>query len=115
MELHASQINNGISLIKLTGKLDAAGVSEIEQKLMNYCSGENVQMVVDMSGVDFIASIGIRLLTVSAKSLSKRRGKMVLLNPTVEVQLVLEKGGVPAVIPIYSHLESAETVLLAKA
>lgn len=115
MELHASQLNNGISLIKLNGKLDAVGVGKIEKQLLDYCSGENVRMVVDMSGVEFIASIGIRLLTVSAKSLSKHKGKMVILNPTVEIQRVLEKGGVPAVIPIYSHLESAEAVLLAKA
>jgi anti-anti-sigma factor len=114
MELYASELENGISLIKLTGKLDAAGVDEIEGKLLDHCLGENIRMIVDMSNVDLLASIGIRLLTVSAKSLSKRKGKMVILNPTVEIQSALEKDGVPAVIPIYSHLESAETVLLAK-
>jgi len=36
---------------------------------------------------------------------------MVLLNPIPEVQHVLEVTGMPAIIPIYSHLESAETVL----
>ncbi len=114
MELYASEFENGINLIKLTGKLDAAGVGEIEKKFLDYYSGENVRMIVDMSNVDFLASIGIRLLTVSAKSLSKRKGKMVILNPTAEVQRVLEMTGIPAIIPIYSHLESAETVLLAK-
>ncbi len=114
MEFHASKLDNGISLIELTGKLDAAGVGKIEKQLLDYCYGENLRMIVDMSGVDLLASIGIRLLTVSAKSLSKRRGKMVILNPTAEIQHILEKGGIPAIIPIYSRLESAETVLLAK-
>jgi len=35
------------------------------------------------------------------------------LDPIPEVQNVLEITGIPAIIPIYSHLESAETILLA--
>ncbi len=70
-------------------------------------------MVVDLSGVDFLASIGIRLLTLTAKLVASRGGKMVILNPTPEVEHVLDVTGIPAIIPIYSHLESAETVLMA--
>jgi anti-anti-sigma factor len=114
MELQVNELNNGISLIKLTGKLDIMGVGEIETKFSGYCAGNNVRAIVDMSGVDFLASIGIRLLVVNAKSLASRQGKMVILNPVVEVRNVLEITGIPAIIPIYSHLESAETVLLAK-
>jgi anti-anti-sigma factor len=114
MELHASELNNSINLIKLTGKLDIIGTGEIETKFAGYCSGANVRMIVDMSGVDFLSSIGIRLLTMNAKSLASRKGKMVILNPTAEVQRVLEITGIPAIIPIYSQLESAETILLAK-
>jgi anti-anti-sigma factor len=114
MELHIRELNNGISLVKLTGKLDMIGAGEIETKFAGYCAGDNVRVIVDMSDVDFLASIGIRLLTVNAKSLSSRKGKMVILNPTAEVQKVLEITGIPAIIPIYSQLESAETVLLAR-
>jgi anti-anti-sigma factor len=114
MELHASELDNGISLIKLTGKLDIIGVGEVETKFAGYCAGDNVRMIVDMSKVDFLASIGIRLLTVNAKSLASRKGKMVILNPSADVQRVLEITGIPAIIPTYTHLESAETVLLAK-
>jgi anti-anti-sigma regulatory factor len=50
---------------------------------------------------------------LTAKSIASRGGKIVLLNPIPEVQNVLEVTGIPAIIPIYSSLESAETVLLA--
>jgi anti-anti-sigma factor len=69
---------------------------------------------VDLSGVEFLASIGIRLLTSNAKSLASRGGKMALLKPTPDVLSVLEITGIPAIIPVYSNLESAEAVLLAK-
>ena len=113
MEMRYNELENGISLIKLGGKLDIIGTGEIETKFTGYCSGDNVRVIVDLSGVDFLASIGIRLLMLIAKSIATRGGKMVLLNPIPDVHNVLEITGIPAIIPIYSQLESAETVLLA--
>ena len=113
MELKYSELENSIGLIKLIGKLDIVGVGEIETKFAGYCAGDKVRMVVDLSEVDFLASIGIRLLILTAKAVASRGGKMVIINPIPEVQSVLEITGIPAIIPIYSHLESAETILMA--
>jgi len=113
MEIQNQTLDNGIELIKLTGKLDIIGSGEIETKFAGFCAGEKVRVAVDLSKVDFLASIGIRLLTLNAKAIASRGGKMVLLSPTSEVQSVLEITGIPSIIPIYSHLESAETALLA--
>lgn len=113
MDMQHSELDNGISLIKLIGRLDIFGTGEIETKFTGYCSGDNVRVIVDLSEVDFLASIGIRLLILTAKSVATRGGKMVLLNPIPDVHHVLELTGIPAIIPIYSQLESAETVLLA--
>lgn len=114
MEMQYSEDNNGIGLITLIGKLDIVGTGEIEPRFSGYCAGDKARVVVDLSQVDFLASIGIRLLVLTAKSVASRGGKMVLINPKPEVQGVLEITGIPAIIPIYSHLESAETVLLAQ-
>ena len=113
MEFQYSELDNRISLIKLGGRLDIIGTGEIETKFAGYCAGEKVRVIVDLSEVDFLASIGIRLLTLTAKSVASRGGKMVILNPILEVQDVLEITGIPAIIPMYSQLESAETVLMA--
>ncbi|HEX9332911.1 MAG TPA: hypothetical protein VF896_13555 [Anaerolineales bacterium] len=37
---------------------------------------------------------------------------MVLLNPMPETQNVLEITGIPSMVPVYSYLESAETILM---
>lgn len=113
MEVRYGEADHNIRILKLIGKLDIRGVGEIETQFAGYCAGEMVRVMVDLSEVDYIASIGIRLLTLNAKSLSSRQGKMVLLNPTQEVKNVLEITGIPAVIPIYNNFESAETILLA--
>jgi anti-anti-sigma factor len=114
MELQYSETDNNIRVIKLIGKLDIVGVGQIETRFAGYCAGDGVRVIVDLSEVDFLASIGIRLLTLTAKSIASRGGKMVLLKPIPDVQHVLEITGIPAIIPIYSHFESAETILMAR-
>ena len=113
MELQYSEVDNNIRLIKLSGKLDIVGTGEIETKFAGYCNGENVRVAVDLSNVDFLASIGIRLLILTDKSIARRGGKMALVGPTPEVQCVLELTGIPAIIPTYSQFESVEAVLMA--
>ena len=113
MEIRYSELDNGIILIRLSGRLDIIGTGEIETKFTGYCAGEKVRVIVELSEVDFLASIGIRLLMLTAKSVASRGGRMVILDPISEVQDVLEITGIPAIIPIYSHLESAETILMA--
>lgn len=112
MELQYSELENHIRFIKLNGKLDITGTGQIETKLAGYCGGEKARILLDLSDVEFLASIGIRLLTLTAKSVTSRGGKMVLLNPTPDVYHVLDVTGIPAIIPVHSNFESAETILL---
>ena len=113
MELQYRDLENNIRFIKLIGTLDITGTGKIETRFAGYCAEDKARMIVDLSEVDFLSSIGVRLLMLTAKSIGCRGGKMVLLNPIPEVLHVLEITGIPAVMPIYSSLESAETVLLA--
>ena len=113
MELQYSQMENGVRLIKLIGSLDSAGFNSIDPKFTAYCSGDKVRVLVDLSRVDFLTSIGIRMLTMNARSLFTRGGRMVLFNPIEDVRNVLEMTSIHTIIPMYDNYESAETVLLA--
>lgn len=113
MELRYSELDNNIRLIKLIGKLDIGGVGRIENQFYAHCAGENPRVLVDLSDLEFLSSIGIRLLILNAKSVSSRGGRMVLLGPSPEVRSILEVTGITMIIPIYDGLESAEAVLLA--
>ena len=113
MELQYSEVESNLRLIKLVGRLDISGVSAIETQFSDYSAGESPRLIVDLSDVEFLASIGIRLLTLNAKSIASRGGRMVLLNPKSEIKDVLDITGIPAMIPIYMDLKSAEAALKA--
>jgi anti-sigma B factor antagonist len=107
MRLHYSELDSGIRLIKLNGTLDIHGVNEVDREFVHHCTGENVCVLVDLSKVNFISSIGIPLLINSAKLLARQGGKMVLLNPKKFVEDSLEIMGISMIIPIYHNVNAA--------
>ena len=113
MKLQSKELENGIRLIKLTGKLDMYGVNSIDIEFIRRCAGDNLRVLVDLSGVNYISSIGFPMLINSAKSVASRGGKMALLSPQRNVAEILELTGIPLIIPIYSDLESAKMGVLA--
>lgn len=113
MELQFKTLDTDIRLLKVIGRLDMMGTGEIETRFTDHCVGDKVRVIVDLSEVDFLASIGIRLLTVAAKSVAKHGGMMVLLDPNPNVRNVLEMAGIPEIIPIYTGLDSAISSLQA--
>lgn len=107
MRLQYRELENGIRLIKLNGALDSTGTPSIEIEFVRWCTGDNLCVLVDLSRVNYISSIGIPLLINSAKSIARHGGKMALLGPQKSVESVLEMTGIPLIIPIYQNLNSA--------
>ena len=107
MRLQYSELENGIRLIKLSGTLDIHGTDAIEVEFVRHCIGENLRVIVDLSKVNYISSIGIPMLINSAKSVARHSGKMVLLRPQRAVEDILELAGIPLIIPIYENLDKA--------
>ena len=107
MRLHYSELESGIRLIKLSGTLDIHGVNEVDAEFVRHCAGENVCVLVDLSKVNYISSIGIPLLINTAKSLTRQGGKMALLNPKSFVEDSLELVGISLIIPIYHNFNTA--------
>lgn len=112
MELQYSELDDGIRLIKLNGALDMNGTYAIEVEFVRQCAGQEVRVLVDLSRVHYISSIGIPMLVNSAKSIVRQGGKMALLNPQQSVADILEIAGIPPVIPVYFDLPSARAAML---
>ncbi len=111
MRLQYSELEKGIRLIKLSGALDYYGVGDVEVEFVKLCAGENVCVLVDLSKVNYISSIGIPLLINSARSIARQGGKMALLKPQRSVEEVLEMAGIPMIVPIYHDPEAAKAAI----
>jgi anti-anti-sigma factor len=99
MEIVTSEDSGSTARIALQGRMDIAGAEVVALPLATL-AGAKQGLIVDMSGVSFIASIGIRHLVTAAKSLSRRGGRLVLLSPTALVTEVLTTSGLTDLLPI---------------
>ena len=112
MKLEYSELDNGVRLIKLTGRLDMDGTNSIDKQFVQHCAGENVFVLVDLSRVNYLSSIGIPLLITSARAVANRGGRMAFLAPQTNVKSVLDITGVSNAIRIYKDLETAKERLM---
>ena len=107
MKMELTVLEDDIKEIKLIGRLDMPGTMAIDDQFTIQSATKKAVVLVDMSQVEFIASIGMRMLLANAKSLAGRGGKMVLLNPISMVNDTLTTAGISELIPIYDDRDEA--------
>jgi stage II sporulation protein AA (anti-sigma F factor antagonist) len=92
--------------ITLEGRLDASGVQQAESEFnAAVASGPNV--VVDLSKVPFIASLGIRMLVAASQEQAKTGGKVVLVGPDELTMRILKTTGVDQLMAVRASLAEA--------
>jgi stage II sporulation protein AA (anti-sigma F factor antagonist) len=106
MDMVVEELSPGIVKVALNGRLDIAGCADVDASFRNLAETSR-SMVIDLSAVTFMASMGIRILLVGAKALSRRAGKLVLLKPEPDVAKMLQLSGIADLMPIHSDLDDA--------
>lgn len=112
MELKLEDLPDGVTLATLSGRMDIDGASQVDMPF-NVLGGSKKLVAVDLSGVEFIASMGMRTLMSCARALAGKKGRMVLIAPTPEVAKVLETAGIVEIIPVHPDLAAARAALTA--
>lgn len=107
INLEIQELDNDIKQVKMIGRLDIQGTGIVETPFTAQTAGKKAKVIVDLSELDFLASIGIRLLLIAAKAQAKRGGKIVLLNPKPLVAETLVVAGINLLIPIYDDFSLA--------
>ena len=111
MQLNFEKSADGIMEIRLEGRLDTTGAEAVELRF-SALTGGNPAVIIDLSGVEFLTSLGIRLLLQGAKTVRSKHGKLVLLQPSERIQNVLKAAGIDALIPVYQDREAATAAVL---
>src|SRR4051812_33026801 len=109
MEMTMTDVQDDAVKIALRGRLDTTGVDAIETKFSAAAKGKHA--LVDLSGVSFLASMGIRMLFSSARVLKTGGFRMIVLAPQELVSEVLDNAGVTQIIPIAPNEQEALAML----
>ena len=111
MELTYEDSAEGIRLIRLTGRMDVEGTHDIDLKFTSVASCQKLFVLVDMSAVEFLSSLGLGTLVRSAKAQMSRTGMLVLFSPRPAVARVLEATQIDQIVPVFYDLDEARRAL----
>ena len=110
MKLEQIELPNGVLKVVLVGSLDIAGAGDVDMPL-SVIGGQREKVTVDLTGVDFMASIGIRTLVKTARALGARGGKMTMFGANDACKKVFAATGVAEIIPCFDDEASAVAAL----
>ena len=110
MELSVKNEDKG-TLVSVTGRMDAVSSPEFEKELARLIDEGNINFVVDLAGLDYISSSGLRSILVTAKKLKAKNGQILLASLQAVVKEVFEISGFSAIIPIHESVEEAMAAL----
>jgi|SRR5215813_2503485 len=114
MSISYNDVGENLRRIVISGRLDMPGTDSVASQLVDLVAAPKKGVVVDLTAVNFLASIGIRALIASAKAVQRRGGKMVLLVAGGSTaNMSLEATGVNDLIPVFNNADDAERAAVA--
>ena len=108
------RVQEGRSLTKtlvLEGRLDNESVGALDEALDPVLASAVKVVVFDLTGLEYVTSAGLRSIFRAQKVMHARAGKSVLLNPTPQVQKVLDIVKVPELGVVFKNVRELDAYL----
>ena len=97
-----------VQQVALTGRFDAQTALDVETKLKQLVAAGNVKMIIDLRGVEYISSSGLRVLLGTLKECRKTENgdcRLAAIQP--QVKQVFEMAGFTQIFNIHNSVEEA--------
>ena len=97
----------GATVVSIRGRMDATTSPEIEGKLDSLVAGGETRLIIDLKGLEYISSAGLRGLLATAKKLKAKQGDMAFANLEGHVRDVFKVSGFYSIFKVFDDLEAA--------
>ena len=81
------------TVVTVTGELDSVTSEEFQKAVAPLMGKEGLKVEMDMAGVDYIASKGLRVILALAQSIMPSGGKLTAINLNPAVRMVFDMSG----------------------
>lgn len=102
MEITTRELKN-IDVVAVTGRVDSRTAPKLDQVLKGLVDNRRTRIVLDLSGVEYLSSAGLRCMVSCLREVQKPilGGDLRLANPSQRVAEVLELAGLDQVFKIF--------------
>ncbi|MBF0528164.1 MAG: STAS domain-containing protein [Deltaproteobacteria bacterium] len=98
---------SGTMVVTVSGRLDAVTAPDLEKNLTTILEQNHLKIIVNMAGLTYISSAGLRCILSASKKLSSKRGKLMLTMVQGMVKEVFQMAGLYDLLTVYSSDEEA--------
>ena len=88
-----SRRSGGVVIVTPLDRFDTNSSPEVERILMDHIEGGERQIVLDLSRISYISSIGLRVILKTATAMTQTGGRVILCGGTDFVRTVLQLSG----------------------
>lgn len=102
-----SSQSGAVMIVTPQGRFDTNGAPEVERVLTDHIERGTKQIVLDLSRIEYISSIGLRVILKAVMTMSRTGGRVVLCDGNDHVRTVLQLSGAMVMSLHASTLEKA--------
>lgn len=102
-----AQTFDRVLVLHVSGRLDSTSSPDLERSLTDSLDSGAINLIFDLSDLDYISSAGLRVVLLAAKRLRTVQGRMVLVGMRDVVQEVFEMSGFLALFAVAETVEIA--------
>lgn len=103
----------GVAVVKLGGRLDVLTCKDLGLKLEEDAEVGMTRIVLDLSGLDYVSSAGLRVLLQARKTLKPMGGTLALAAANEFVKDVMQTTGFNTIFPFHDTVDEAVAALKA--
>lgn len=112
LQIRIDPANNGSRHVVLAGRLDTHTYEELDQALAPVLAAVDLRsLVLDLAGLEYISSAGLRSLFKARKALSARNGKVLVVNPQPQIQKVFDVVKAVPINEIFTSIAEVDAYL----
>lgn len=92
--------DGSVIIMKPRGRLDGAAAKSAEDRLTAALGSGEPRLAIDMTGLEYISSAGLRVLLLLAKQVQQQNGKLALFGLVPNVREVFRVSGFDTILSI---------------
>jgi anti-anti-sigma factor len=106
----ANRRQDGMLVVSISGRIDQSSAAALKDALtpcLADCARESCPMVLDLSGVDYVSSVGLRVFMLAAKEMKSQGQRVVVAGLQPVVQEIFEISRFDKVFEVFQSPEAA--------
>lgn len=101
------QHENNSTIVRVTGSVDALTAAELSRVLSNQLTDGHANLVVDLIGVEFMSSAGLRSLLGAVKEARSKGGDLRITSTNPGIDKVLKMSGFHNIAEVFASQAEA--------